>query len=132
VYVPENATTVFNKKNNLTQNTAIRTINSNTNVLRNPTLAPVIQYLNTNRDVLGQVTGGATVTFAADWKAAPAGLPPTDKTSFIFYINGILVNPDLIVAFTNIAGNSYLTVDTDQLGYELETSDDVIAIGKFI
>jgi hypothetical protein len=57
-------------------------------------------------------------------------LPETTINDFEFYINGQNA-PSLIASFNSYIGGVSITFDTDQLGFELETSDEVIAIGKF-
>ena len=97
-------------------------------------LDPLIQtYLNTNKAVEStNVTVPDTVTFAANFLAAPSGLPTTSKTSFTFFINSLYVEPSAVTSFTNPTnGVCTLVLDTGVLGYTLINGDLIVAVGKF-
>jgi len=96
----------------------------------NPAL---LQYLNTN--IAKQAT---TITvpeyayFTAAFLQAPAGLPTTSVTNFMFFVNGQYVEPSAILEFVdNGSGQCRLRIDPGLLGFTLVTTDEVIAIGKF-
>jgi len=75
-----------------------------------------------------------TVIFNASFAQPPFGstLPQTSKENFIFYINGIYIPANYIISFIdNNEGNCILTLNTVGLGYELESTDEITAIGKF-
>ena len=57
-------------------------------------------------------------------------LPETTVNNFEFYINGQNV-PSSIASFNSYTGGVSILFNTTQLGYELETDDEIIAIGKF-
>lgn len=101
----------------------VNIINNNASV--DPALAA---YLATNKSVTGTVTSANTVYFANSWLTAPSPLPATNASNFTFFVNGQFVEPTSIVSFTN---GSTLTVEPSLLGYSLENTDVVIAIGKF-
>jgi hypothetical protein len=75
-----------------------------------------------------------TVVFNASFAQPPFGsaLLPTSKENFVFYINGIYIPANYIISFIdNNEGNCILTLNTVGLGYELESTDEITAIGKF-
>jgi hypothetical protein len=57
-------------------------------------------------------------------------LPPTTINNFEFYINGQNI-PVLFASFNSYVGGVSVSFNIAQLGYSLETDDEVIAIGKF-
>jgi hypothetical protein len=95
--------------------------------LNNQTIA----YLGTNIQKTGTYINTFTVTFASGWLPAPVGLPPTSVNNFTFFCNGALIESSAIVSFTESGNSSTLVIDPSQLGYSLNSSDEVIAIGKF-
>lgn len=75
-----------------------------------------------------------TALFNASFAQPNVGstLQPTSKINFVFYINGIFIAQDYVTSFIdNGNGTCILTLDTIRLGYELEATDEIIAIGKF-
>jgi hypothetical protein len=56
-----------------------------------------------------------------------ANIPPTDKTSFSYFINGQYIPIGNIISFDG----SNLVINASTLGFELSTDDEVVAIGKF-
>ena len=134
----DNDPTVFQQTDQLTtgagtsMSTPTLTTAPNPNALTssNPLL---LAYLNTNiAKESTSVTPTATATFAAAFLAAPAGLPTTSATNFIFFINGQYVEPSALTSFVD-NGNGTCTVvfDVGDLGFTLVSSDEVVAIGKF-
>ena len=89
-------------------------------------------YINTNKQLTGTVTSAVTVTFNSTWLIAPAGLPATSIDNFTFFCNGQFIEKSAIVSFVEASGNSTLTINSAQLGYSFEATDEIIAIGKFI
>jgi hypothetical protein len=57
-------------------------------------------------------------------------LPATSIANFEFYVNGQNI-PSSIANFNNYTGGVSVTFNTSLLGYNLETDDEIIAIGKF-
>jgi hypothetical protein len=57
-------------------------------------------------------------------------LPQTTINNFEFYVNGQNV-PSSLASFNNYTGGVSITFITGSLGYNLETDDEIIAIGKF-
>ena len=63
-------------------------------------------------------------------ESAPTGLTATSEDDFIFFINGQYMEHDALTI--KQAGSSLLLlVDTDSIGYSLESDDEIIASGKF-
>jgi hypothetical protein len=115
-----NSTTIFEGGSNVTINTSIA---SDQLAYINRSVVKVANSVTTN-----------TATFLAEFLQAPlaASFPPTSKDNFTFYINGIYIRFSIVTDFIdNGDGTCTVTFDTDALGYNLETSDEVIAIGKF-
>lgn len=108
-------------------NDSVNTVISNTYNTNNfdPALAT---YLGTNKSVTGTIVSSNTATFANGWLAAPSPLPATSVDNFTFFVNGQYVEPTSITSFTD---GSTLVLNTNALGYTLEASDVVMAIGKF-
>jgi hypothetical protein len=90
-----------------------------------------IAYLGTNIQKTGTYVNTFTITFASGFLPAPAGLPPTSLSNFTFFCNGTLIESSAIVSFTESGNISTLVINPSQLGYNLDSSDEVIAIGKF-
>ena len=90
-------------------------------------------YLNTSKAI--QATTVSTpngATFSGAFLAAPSGLPATSATSFSYYVNGQLIEPNAITTFIdNGNGTCTLTVNTTNLGFTLQSTDEIVAIGKF-
>ena len=57
-------------------------------------------------------------------------LPQTTIANFEFYVNGQNV-PSSLASFNSYTGGVSVTFNTSLLGYNLETDDEIIAIGKF-
>lgn len=109
----------------------VNVVNNNTiNVLDIAT----IDYLNTTITKKADVVTVSTSTFNnATIKQPPTSsqLPPTSKTDFKVFVNGVNV-PDIhIVSISQVGANVVLTVNVSTLEYNLETDDEVVLVGKF-
>jgi hypothetical protein len=106
----------------------------NVNVTYNGLSPAAGTYMNSNIELLatqGTITSN-TATFPMGWATAPAPLPATSISNFIFFVNGQLIEPAALINFTNNGnGTSTLTIDSAQLGYSLNSTDEVVSIGKF-
>lgn len=118
-----------------------------------PTLALnyIIEYLNTRvTHESDTIISNTTARFnEASFKTIPSGFPILTKFDFEYFINGILIPPSQVVSITsNVDTNPYssgyssgygpavndfvdIVFDTNQIGYELESDDLVVVIGKF-
>ena len=102
------------------------------NITNNPgTDLAALAYLNTNKTATGTFISANTVTFANGFLIAPTGLPATTVVNFTFFVNGQYVEATSIVSFTDNSTSSTLVLNTTTLGYELESSDVIIGVGKF-
>jgi len=90
-----------------------------------------LDYLAISKQVTGTYVNSTTVTFPNAWAIAPITLPPTSLEDFKFFINGQYIEQSTIISFTSGIGVSTLVLDTNLLGYELESSDIIVAVGKF-
>ena len=90
-------------------------------------------YINTKKQLQADtitVPNTAQFTGVSILQPSLAILGITTKFNFEYYINGQNVSP-LLVELTTGGGNVIFTFNTSQLGYNLETDDEIIAIGKF-
>lgn len=94
--------------------------------------AATLSYINSNLQLTGTVLNSTSVSFASGWSAAPSSLPATSVDNFIFYANGTLLERSAIVSFTQSSGISTLVINAANLGYTLDSTDEVIGIGKFL
>ena len=76
------------------------------------------------------ITVPATASFTAVTASAPSGMTGTTKNDFIFFINGQYMEHDAL-AIQQSGSSFYLKVNNDSIGYDLESDDEVLAIGKF-
>jgi hypothetical protein len=62
-----------------------------------------------------------------------SSLPATSKVNFTFYVNGVFVPIDYVISFTdNLDGTCTLVINDVGIGYGLEATDEIIAVGKFV
>ena len=110
-----------------------------------PTQAQTINIANTSNEVVTYL--GLTVTkydneltllnsstirvLNSTIAAAPAPLPPTDKTQFIVVVNTTYIPNNLITSVTQNGSNVDIVIDTAALGYPLLDAADISVIGKF-
>jgi hypothetical protein len=90
-----------------------------------------LTYLNTNIQKLGTFISPTTITFNSGWLLAPMNLPSTSVNNFSIFINGQLIELAAIVSFTEMEGITTLVINETELGFELDSTDEVVAIGKF-
>ena len=76
------------------------------------------------------ISATSTASFAAVTASAPEGLAATSEQDFVFFINGQYMEHDALT-IKQSASNFLLLVDTDSIGYDLESDDEIIAQGKF-
>jgi hypothetical protein len=89
-------------------------------------------YLSTSKSKYANTVTTNTATFSAAFLPAPLPLPPTDKNSFTYFVNGQLVDINSVTDFVdNENGTCTLTINTGLLQYTLVSTDQVIIIGKF-
>jgi hypothetical protein len=93
--------------------------------------ATVSQYLLNNTQVVGTYINSTQILFNKGWATAPSPLPPNSINNFIFFANGVYIEPSSIVSFVNNITTSILTIDPTILEYSFEQSDLLIGLGKF-
>ena len=72
----------------------------------------------------------STASFTAATASAPTSLSSTTENDFIFFINGQYMEHDALQV--EQSGSVFLLkVDNDSIGYDLESDDEILAIGKF-
>ena len=72
----------------------------------------------------------STASFTATTASAPTSLTATGENDFIFFINGQYMEHDALQV--EQSGSVFLLkVDNDSIGYDLESDDEILAIGKF-
>ena len=84
------------------------------------------QYVKKNSSLIGN----STASFTAVTASAPAGLTATSENDFLFFLNGQYMEHDALT-IQQASSTFYLKVDTDSIGYVLETDDEIISWGKF-
>ena len=93
-----------------------------------------LAYLNTNSVKIADtitIPNQARFTGASILQPSPSStLPATTINNFIFFINGQYV-PSSLVSFVADGAGVRIQFDTTSLGFELETSDEITASGKF-
>ena len=76
------------------------------------------------------ITPPSTASFNAVTASAPNTLPDTTENDFIFFINGQYMEHDAI-SIQQSGANLILKVDNSSIGYDLETDDEIVALGQF-
>jgi hypothetical protein len=72
----------------------------------------------------------ATASFTAVTASAPISLTATGENDFVFFVNGQYMEHDALQV--EQSGSVFLLkVDNDSIGYDLESDDEILAIGKF-
>ena len=76
------------------------------------------------------ITVPSTASFTAVTASAPTGYTETSKNDFIFFINGQYMEHDAL-SIQQVGSTFRLKVDNNSIGYDLESDDEILAIGKF-
>ncbi len=76
------------------------------------------------------ITVPSTASFTAVTASAPSGMTSTTENDFVFFINGQYMEHDAIT-IQQASSTLLLKVDNDSIGYDLESDDEILAIGKF-
>ena len=72
----------------------------------------------------------ATASFTAVTASAPISLTATGENDFVFFVNGQYMEHDALQV--EQSGSVFLLkVNNDSIGYDLESDDEILAIGKF-
>jgi hypothetical protein len=84
------------------------------------------QFVKRNTTLIGD----STASFSAVTASAPSGMTATTEDDFLFFLNGQYMEHDALT-IQQATSTFYLKVDTDSIGYVLESDDEIIAWGKF-
>jgi len=84
------------------------------------------QFVKKNSSLIGT----STASFTAITASAPTGILATNEDDFLFFLNGQYMEHDALT-IQQASSTFYLKVDTESIGYVLETDDEIIAWGKF-
>ncbi len=110
--------------------TALVTENAVKNFIDNNTLSQQSyirkQFSKTNSSIISDTTASFTAVTAS----APSGLLTTNKNDFIFFINGQYMEHDAL-EIEQSGSQFLLKVNSDSIGYSLESDDEIISVGKF-
>ena len=87
-------------------------------------------YLRKNFYKSSNTITTSTASFAAVTASAPDGYTSTNENDFLFFINGQYMEHDALT-IEQSGSILLLQVDTDGIGYELESDDEILAVGKF-
>jgi len=77
------------------------------------------------------ISGSNTASFTAVTASATSGMTSTSENDFVFFVNGQYMEHDAISIQQKNNTEFLLKVDTDSIGYELESDDEILGIGKF-
>ena len=87
-------------------------------------------YLRKNYNKTASTISNNTASFSAFSASAPDGITATSETDFLFFNNGQILEHDAL-QIQQKEGTFYLIADSDGLGYNLDSSDEIKAWGKF-
>ena len=93
--------------------------------------AAKLAYLRKSFTHTGSFTSANTSSFTAVTASAPSGVTGTTENDFIFFVNGMMIENDALEIVQKTSTNLELRLDTSELGYSLESDDEVIGFGKF-
>ena len=80
--------------------------------------------------ITNSITPPSTASFNAVTASAPTPLSATSENDFIFFINGQYMEHDAI-EIQQAGANLLLKVATGSIGYNLESDDEIVGLGKF-
>ena len=93
--------------------------------------AAKLAYLRKSFTHAGSFTSANTSSFTAVTASAPSGVTGTTENDFIFFVNGMMIENDALEIVQKTSTNLELRLNTSELGYTLESDDEVIGFGKF-
>ena len=87
-------------------------------------------YLRKSFTHTGSFVNSSTASFTAVTASAPTGFSATSEDDFMFFINGNIAEHDALTI--QQANTSFLLkVNNNSIGYDLESTDEIVAFGKF-
>ena len=87
-------------------------------------------YVRKSYAYTGSFVSVSTASFPAVTASAPSGYTATSEDDFMFFVNGAIAEYDAL----NIeqSGSLFiLKVNNDSIGYDLKSTDEIVAFGKF-
>jgi hypothetical protein len=89
-------------------------------------------YINTKKRLQADIitTPNKAIFTGAQILQPTAYLPSTSVGNFEFYINRQYI-PSTLVSFVSTGSSVEILFNTSSIGFGLETTDEIIAIGKF-
>ena len=92
----------------------------------------ILLYLIANYQVIGTYVSANTATFARTWALAPTTLPANSIDNFNFFVNGQYIEKTAVISWTQDGiATSTLVIDPSVLTYGFDSSDLILAVGKF-
>ena len=87
-------------------------------------------YLRKSFVHTGSFVNSSTSSFTAVTASAPSSLTATGESDFMFFINGQMMEHDALTV--QQSGTTFnLHVDTDGIGFDILSQDEIVAWGKF-
>ena len=87
-------------------------------------------YLRKSFAHTGSFVNSSTQSFSAVTASAPSGLTTTSEEDFMFFNNGALMETDALT-LKQSGSLMFLLLDTDSIGYDFASDDEIVAFGKF-
>ena len=87
-------------------------------------------YLRKSFTKVGTFVSTTTASFSAVTASSPSGLTSTSELDFMFFNNGMLIEYDAL-EIEQSASVLFLKIDSNSLGYELQSTDEIVGFGKF-
>ena len=87
-------------------------------------------YLRKSFTHTGSFVDASTATFTSITASAPTGLTSTSEEDFMFFVNGVIAEHDALTVQQS-GSTFYMSVNNNSVGYDLESSDEIVAWGKF-
>ncbi len=87
-------------------------------------------YLRKSFVHTGSFVSTATQSFTAVTASAPTGLSSTSKEDFVFFINGSFMETDAL-NIQQSGSQLLLLVNNNNIGYDITSTDEILAFGKF-
>lgn len=93
----------------------------------------LLAYLSAAKTIQATSITTNTATFANSSILQPpvgSGLLPPTLDNFIFLVNGQVITSNAIISFSQVGNDLVLTVNSALVGYEFESSDEIVVNGK--
>ena len=88
-------------------------------------------YADINKVVNGVYSNPTTAIFNATWAVAPDTLAPTNADNFTFFVNGLHIEKQAIVSFTEVGATSVLVIYPSVLQYSFDESVFILGVVYF-